>query len=284
MPNAVKRALIILLAAFGIEGAGQLVSLVHNSGAGLVSFLVPDGIATLIIYNIYRRRNWARIVLAIDLLFVMWIFTMARWVGKTPLPNVQHVNGWLWLVEWLAKAVALVFLFLPSARGWFASERDFEIAESTTPSAVPVEVPSLCKNSTYISIGFFVLAMTQTAYYEATADPARNSAGLLLVGWMGVLGGYIEWIANPLLFFSWFSALHRRYWQAVSSAALALTLILSFLRRSEVVWTFDNGSRAAAIKGYGFGYWLWLASSAVMVIAGVALLVRQSGRSSREVS
>jgi hypothetical protein len=81
----------------------------------------------------------------------------------------------------------------------------------------------------------------------------------ILIGWMGVLaGGYIEWIASPLLFYSWFSALHQQYWQSVGSAVLALALILSFLRRSE-----------------GFGYWLWIASAAIMVAAGLVLPARQ---------
>lgn len=136
--------------------------------------------------------------------------------------------------------------------------------------------PILWRNATYVSICLFVLAMTQTAYYEVDADPAPNSAGLLLIGWMGALAsGYIEWLANPLLLCSWICALRKRYWLAVGSAALALTLILSFLRRSEVVWTGDNGDRTAAIQGYGFGYWLWSGSAAIMVIAGLALLARQ---------
>jgi hypothetical protein len=282
MPDAVKHALIILLATFGIETAHQLVLVVQilrNSGAGwdsiLVTYLVFDGIAILLIYNIYRRRNWARIALAIDILFVMWVVAMARWVGKVPFVNVQHF-GWLWLAEWAAKVVALVFLFLPSTRPWFASDRPNEIANSTKHTTLPAGEPILWKNVTYTSIGLFVFAMTQTAYYEATDDPARNSAGLLLIGWMGALAnGYIEWIANPLLFYSWASALHKRYWQAVGSAVLALTLILSFLRRTEVVWTGDNGSKTAAIRAYGFGYWLWIASAAIMVTAGLALLARQ---------
>jgi hypothetical protein len=285
MPNIVKRALTILLATLGVECARQLVLLVrlmHHPGAGvdsaLVAFLFPDGIAVLVIYNIYRRRNWARIVLGIDLFLIMLIVTMARWHGKTPFLNVQQASGWLWLVEWLANTVALVFLFFPSARAWFAGNRENEIVESATLSPVPLSVLVLWRRLTYVSIGIFVLAMTQTAYYEAASDPARNSAMLLLIGWMGVLVGYIEWIANPLLFYSWFSALHRRYWEAVGSATLALVLILSFLRRSEVVWIGDNGSKAAAIRGYALGYWLWLASSAVMIIAGLAHLARPRRR------
>jgi len=282
LPNVVKQALIILLAVFGIEGAQQIVLLAQtfrNSGASweslLATYIMFDGIAILIIYNIYRRRNWARIVLAINILFVMWVVAMARWVGKVPFLNVQHF-GWLWLAEWTAKLVALVLLFLPPARVWFTSDHENEITKSIKRTSLPEGEPILWKNATYISIGLFVLAMTQTAYYEVTDDPARNSAGLLLIGWMGALAsGYIEWIANPLLFYSWVAALHKRYWQAVGSAVLALTLILSFLRRTEVVWTGDNGSKTVAIRGYGFGYWLWIASAAIMVTAGLALLARQ---------
>jgi hypothetical protein len=282
MPIAVKRALIILLATFGVEGTHQLVLLVQilrNSGAQwdslLATYLLFDGIAIFIIYNIYRRRNWARIVLAVNLLFVMWVVAMARWVGKVPFLNVQHF-GWLWLAEWTAKLCALVLLFLPPARAWFTIDRENVVAESRIPTAPSAVDLNLWKKATHISIGIFCLAMTQTAYYEVTDDPARNSAGLLLIGWMGTLAsGYIEWIANPLLFYSWFSALHKRYWQAVGSAVLALTLILSFLRRTAIVWTGDNGSKTVAIRGYGFGYWLWIASAAIIIIAGLALLVRQ---------
>jgi hypothetical protein len=282
LPNAVKRALAILLATYGIEAAHQLVlfvQILRNAGSRwdtlLATDIVFDGIATFIIYNIYRRRNWARFALALNILFVMWVVAMARWVGNVPLLNARHI-GWLSLAEWTAKLAALVLLFLPSARVWFTSDRENEISTSIKRTTPPEGEPILWKNATYISIGLFVLAMTQTAYYEVTDDSARNSAGLLLIGWMGTIAsGYIEWIANPLLLYSWASALHKRYWQAVGSAVLALTLILSFLRRAEVVWTGDNGSRTVAIRGYGFGYWLWVASAAIMVTAGLALLARQ---------
>jgi hypothetical protein len=217
MPNAVRRALVILLATFGIEGAHQLVLFVQtlrNPGARwdslLATYLVFDGIATFVVYNIYRRRNWARFALAINIFFVIWVVAMARWVGKAPFLNVQHF-GWLWLAEWTAKLAAIVLLFLPSARLWFDSDHEIQISKSRKGTTLPGGEPILWQNATYISIGLFVVAMTQTAYYDVTDDPARNSAGLLLIGWMGALAsGYIEWIANPLLFYSWVSALHKR--------------------------------------------------------------------------
>lgn len=281
MPNAVKRALIILLATFGIDVASQLYLLIQtlltpgaNWDTGLATYILFDGVAIFVIYSIYLGRNWARILLAIDLLFVLGIMGIAHWVGKAPLLNFERL-GWLWLPKWIARLVALVLLFLPASRMWFTSDHKTERARSIPGTTLPDEGPVTWKKATYISIGVFVLAMTQTAYYEVTDDPARNSAGLLLIGWMGAItNGYIEWFANPLLFYSWFCALHKRYGEAVGSAAMALLLMLSFLRRSQIEWTGDNGSRVEAIRGYGFGYWLWLASAAIIVIAILVPLAR----------
>jgi hypothetical protein len=236
-----------------------------------VSLLLTAGFSLFIIYSIYRRRNWARIVLLLELLLTIFATVMALWADTSSLRTVtQHTTGWLWLGVNIAEVVATVLLFTPSARAWFAADDENGLAEqSSIHPPAPSPFPSMGQTGTYASIAVFVLAMTQTAFYQdVPQNPDASAVGLLSIGWMGLLEGYVEWIANPLMLYSWFCAFRQRYWPAVTNAAVALVLMLVFLSRSEVVWVGDNGTLHAAIHAYGLGYWLWLASAAIMVIAG----------------
>lgn len=106
-----------------------------------------------------------------------------------------------------------------------------------------------------LSVLLFAAALTQTAFFWGTQGASAVTGWrLLLRGSSGLSGGYVEWLANPLLLASWIAALRgwRALWLAASLAAGLLMLVFLFRQQ---------------IHRLGPGYWLWLASAAVSVAA-----------------
>jgi hypothetical protein len=128
---------------------------------------------------------------------------------------------------------------------------------------------------TVVSVVIFLFAMTQAAFYQnRPAEPVTHAVWLLASGWLGVLIGYFEWIANPLIFYSWISARRKRILPALLASIAAVGLILSFLLRKKMDWPGMATDTHPDIQGYAPGYWLWLASALVMVLAsGVEFLL-----------
>lgn len=128
-----------------------------------------------------------------------------------------------------------------------------------------------------VGISFVVLAISlaNDAFYVDDADNPRKwapSFALFFVGWAAMLGGApagtFWWLANPALVASWFMFSYRSTRPfAVIPAIVALFVSLSFLLCKE----FPNGTSGSfsRITGYGAGYWLWIASITVMVVATV---------------
>jgi hypothetical protein len=129
--------------------------------------------------------------------------------------------------------------------------------------------------STMFSVVIFVAAMTQPAFYQnRAAEPVTHAIWLLLSGFMGILIGYFEWIANPLLLYSWISARKKRVVPALLTALLAIAFILSFLSVKKMDWPGMATDTHPDVQGYAAGYWLWLASAGVMVVgSGIELVL-----------
>lgn len=98
--------------------------------------------------------------------------------------------------------------------------------------------------------------------------------GVLLLGWtmLGQTLANDTWFANLLLFVGWALILLGRRLPAVLPSAGALGLAATFLLAQDVV-TNEAGIKFA-ITGVRLGYWLWLASMAVALVAAM-LCVRQ---------
>jgi hypothetical protein len=125
-----------------------------------------------------------------------------------------------------------------------------------------------------VSIVLYAACMFLGAFYVSLPDsvPGQRSFadgfGLLSRGWLGLDLGfeYVPWLANPLLFLAWILVLLRVRLVAVGSAMRALALGIAFLG----VTTLDVSSDGPVeITGYGEGYWLWLASMAVALVAAM---------------
>jgi hypothetical protein len=84
----------------------------------------------------------------------------------------------------------------------------------------------------------------------------------------------IAWLANPIIAVTWILYLRASRFAALISAVTALGLTLCFLSANGVPGPGPEGVNVAdfetrAIISYGIGYWLWVASAAVLA-AGVA--------------
>jgi hypothetical protein len=121
----------------------------------------------------------------------------------------------------------------------------------------------------FVSIGFYVASLFQDCVYVYGSDPRAWVPGwcLLLWGWIGLIfAGYVAWMANPLLCVSWFLIGRKYYKISLYFSLLAFVLMLSFLFYGNLV-TRDDLS-VSKISGYGYGYFFWLLSSFVLVVAG----------------
>lgn len=122
-----------------------------------------------------------------------------------------------------------------------------------------------------ISISLFLVSLTQKGY--CTQNNCSDAIILLLLGWFGMLmgGAGISWIANPLIFASWFftsrGSKYALYTSILSSAACFLFLFFGSV-------TDNESGQQHQIVSYEWGYWLWCASSLTM-LAGNVFLARK---------
>jgi hypothetical protein len=118
----------------------------------------------------------------------------------------------------------------------------------------------------WASMLLFLVSLTQKAFHTDNPDDGWNpSVALLLVGWVGVLGGVFTWLANPLLVASW-ALMHSRPRRvaALICALASLGLALTFLLQRKLLT--DGAGNYSTITGYALGYWLWVSSIATALI------------------
>ncbi len=133
---------------------------------------------------------------------------------------------------------------------------------------VPHPVTRWRTSLTIMSVLLFGAALTQPAFFRG-AQAASSGAGwrLLLQGWRGVPLGYVEWLANPALLVSWIAAGRAHCRLSAASACCAATLMLAFLARRTLASPFS--ASGTQIVSHGAGYWLWLGSALLMVVANI---------------
>ena len=123
-PLAVKVATILLLLGVAVASVSVASNIANAPPHYSRTFMIGYGLARiaivlLMIYLIYKGKNWARIVYA-----VLGIGTLAVGFGGPNPAGTHHgfvaVNHWGGLA---LTAVVLVMLFLPPSNRWFASVR-----------------------------------------------------------------------------------------------------------------------------------------------------------------
>lgn len=127
-----------------------------------------------------------------------------------------------------------------------------------------------------ISVLLFVGCLMLPAYTMAPGRPeVVYSYVELLIGWLGILYGIPEWLANPALLVAWGLILTRRYKAAMIAALCATLLAAGFLLREVIV--ASEAPTYASIVAYHWGYGLWV-GSAIVACAASAVAMRQTSR------
>ncbi len=122
----------------------------------------------------------------------------------------------------------------------------------------------------------FALSLTQKCY--CTSTNCSDSFMVFILGWAAVFSGGagLTWLANPLLFASWFF-LKRKLEISMFLGSMAFLVTLLFMLFGSVV---DNeGGTSHPIISYKPGYWLWVTSSACMWLGTFTLKL---GKNTRE--
>lgn len=130
-----------------------------------------------------------------------------------------------------------------------------------------------------VSIALFAISLTQKAYCTTTS--CSDSIMVFLLGWFSMIsfGPGICWVANPLLFLSWYY--HRdRLVRSMFLSVGAFLMSLSFLLFDSII---DNeGGQAHAIISYKLGYWSWVASTFVVLISNFYFRLKENTKRFKE--
>lgn len=118
-----------------------------------------------------------------------------------------------------------------------------------------------------LSILIFVISLPLDAYFVHQLKNLVPTDGFtcLLIGWIGLLGlgSAIAWLANPLLILSWaFSKSKPK--RAFYFSVAALGLALSFLLFDQAMINEAGYNKIASVS---YGYYCWVLSISIMVIA-----------------
>ena len=125
------------------------------------------------------------------------------------------------------------------------------------------------------SVLLFIASLTQSrCRLEGDDHPGAACVGLLLIGWIGVLGGIYAWLANPAILGAWILIWSRRMRPlAFLCAGAALAFALSFLRVKKMDRD-ESGEHVERITSYGVGYWIWIASIGTILLGCIWTLIR----------
>lgn len=134
-PPSVSKAVRLLWAAFAIGPARAALEFARLSDMASPPFvfvvqLFTFAVMALLVLQIGRRRNWARIVWTV--LFVLGLpFSVKPLIESLQMTPVSGILG---VVQVALQAVATVLLFTFEARAWFAARRR---AQATVPRPPP---------------------------------------------------------------------------------------------------------------------------------------------------
>jgi hypothetical protein len=132
----------------------------------------------------------------------------------------------------------------------------------------------------FLIVGISIILYISCLFFDSfqiagVEKPFAPSYEMFQVGWIAVLSGMLAWLANPLLYISWFFALLDKDKVTLITSMVAMALALSFMLHDTIVVKKTGETVAtAAIVGYGLGYWLWLASAVFMALGSIVILLR----------
>lgn len=118
------------------------------------------------------------------------------------------------------------------------------------------------KLAIYASLIFYLMCFIFPAFYAGEIREPNYPSELLMMGWLGPLDGHFSWYANI------FYLLSLIYFKKEASLALILIaamLALSFLTKDEIIR--NEGGGTSHITAYGIGYFLWVTSLIMLLVA-----------------
>jgi hypothetical protein len=95
-------------------------------------------------------------------------------------------------------------------------------------------------------------------------EGASAIAVMFAIGPTLICPGEAAWVANPIIVVTWLLYLRDGRPSALIFAVVALGLTLSFLRAETA--PYPELVDLSPVISYGTGYWLWVASAAIMVV------------------
>lgn len=90
--------------------------------------------------------------------------------------------------------------------------------------------------------------------------------------WVG--GPFLSWLANPLLFVSWFLSFKKKYKWALITSLIAIAFGLYFLSFDEIL--VDEAGHRQPITSYDLGYYLWILSMVVCIFGNALGLFKRT--------
>ena len=138
-----------------------------------------------------------------------------------------------------------------------------------------IEEKKLSKTILVISIMLFLFSLTQKCY--CTTSQCGDSILVFLLGWAAIISGGagFSWIANPLLFISWFT-LRKNLKTSMFLSVFATLFAVSFLLFDSVI---DNeAGHYHQIITYKPGYWLWVSSTSCMLLGTFILMLKRNNK------
>jgi hypothetical protein len=130
----------------------------------------------------------------------------------------------------------------------------------------------------WLSLITFAGSLALPAFYTDWNSARIPGVSLLLCGCLGLLVANVAWLANPALILSWI--LLRKADSPLAPllfAVMALPCALSFLLQKKIM--MDEAGHYGNIIGYGPGYWLWITSILLVIVASVVALRRDRQKS-----
>jgi len=141
-------------------------------------------------------------------------------------------------------------------------------------AAVVATTPKPPGRNRRLLVALAMLAWLACLFLPPLVIADRDSSGwglsYLLTGWMGPLAMHFEWFANPFLFVAAF-ALWRGHARTAFACALVACLLIMLLPMRGAIYA-DEGGHVQRIVSFRFGYWLWFAAPAIVLLGAMANL------------
>lgn len=135
------------------------------------------------------------------------------------------------------------------------------------------------KYTLLISLLVFIISLTQTAitYHDYDGQKTHDGGSLFLVGGIVILGGGLKewfvWLANPLYLIALILFFRSKRLSRIFST-VSFLLALYFITFKEILAAEDG--RMAQIQSLNTGYWLWVASMAILTIEAFYYFMQKS--------